>query len=150
MATRWDMVVRDRNDRPVLAVEVKRKLDASPQWAAEYRRNLLAHGIAPEAPYLLMAFPDQLYLWNNNDSDPGETQPTLAIDALPIFGPYYERAGVSADRLSETSLEIIAETWLNTVLFREPDHLDTSERWLVDSGVYDALVGGKIEYEVAA
>lgn len=150
MAPRWDLIVQDQKDRPVLAVEIKRKIDASPEWAAQLRHDMLAHGIIPDTPYLLMVFPDRFYLWKSGGSIQDETKPTLSIDARPILGPYFDRAGVLPDQISRASLEIIIAAWLNTVLLRTADELDASERWLIDSGVYDALVGGKIEYEVMA
>jgi hypothetical protein len=40
----WDLSIKDRNGQLVLVVEVKRKTNASPDWAAAFRRNILAHG----------------------------------------------------------------------------------------------------------
>jgi hypothetical protein len=45
----WDLSIKDRNGQLVLVVEVKRKTNASPDWAAAFRRNILSHGIFYQA-----------------------------------------------------------------------------------------------------
>ncbi|MEQ9481150.1 hypothetical protein [Coleofasciculus sp. F4-SAH-05] len=37
----------------------------SPDWAAQFRRNILAHGTFYKAPYFLMVFLDRFYLWTS-------------------------------------------------------------------------------------
>src|SRR6516164_7075471 len=66
MSTRWDLTAYNRDSQLVLVVEVKSKLDATPKWAAQLRRNILAHGTFPNAPYFLMVFPDRFYLWKRS------------------------------------------------------------------------------------
>ncbi len=66
---RWDLSVGNRDGQLVLVVEVKSKTDASPEWAARLRHNILAHGTFPEAPYFLIVFPDRFYLWTHADGD---------------------------------------------------------------------------------
>jgi len=150
MTTRWDLVVRDRNDRPVVAIEVDATANTSPQWAAQFRRNLSKYGDLPDLPYLLMVFPDRLYLWKNNDHAPGIVEPTYIVDARPFFQPYFDRAGVTVEQISGDSLELILASWLTTVMLRRPEELNGAEKWLIQSGLYDVLTGGKIEYEVVA
>lgn len=153
--SRWDFSVVDHNNQLVLVVEVKRKTNASPDWAAKFRRNLLAHGILPRAPYFLLAFPDLFYLWNEVDSHlelNQLSQPTYSIDAQPILQPYFERAGVTADTISAQSLELVIASWLSEIMHtgQVPYGVDTSQHWIVDSGLQDALSGGRFEPEAAA
>lgn len=54
MSMQWDLETYDRDNQLVLVVEVKSILDKPPGWAARLRRNILAHGTFPNAPYLLM------------------------------------------------------------------------------------------------
>lgn len=147
----WDLSIDNRSGQRTLIVEVKRKINASPEWAAKLRRNILAHGSFPKAPYFLMVFPDKFYLWTNADSPLTQNEPTYAIDAHPILQPYFERAGVTADQISEQSLELIVASWLGEILYSEksPEALE-EQRWLIDSGLYAALVGGKFEHEAVA
>jgi hypothetical protein len=145
----WDLSVVNRDGKLVLAIEVKIKTNASPEWAAKLRRNMLAHGILPNALYFLMVFPDKFYLWTRSAIDISEREPDYTIDARPILNPYFERAGIVGDRISGESLEIIISSWLVEIIHSEktPQNLDNSQLWLVESGLYDALSGGQLLYE---
>jgi hypothetical protein len=146
----WDLSVSDRNGKLALVVEVKGKTNASPAWATALRRNILAHGTFPNAPYFLMAFPDKFYLWAGAEAE--QSDPTYTIDARPILQPYFDKAGVTADQISGQSLELIVASWLGELLHsrQAPETLDESLQWLVESGLNDALSGGKFEHEAAA
>lgn len=146
----WDLSIENRNGQRILDIEVKTKLNASPEWAARFRSNILAHGTFPKAPYFLMVFPDRFYLWTDADAQSEQSEPTYTIDARPILQPYFERAGVTAEQISDQSLELIIESWFWAIIYSEksPAELDESQKWLVDSGLYNALAGGKFEYEV--
>jgi hypothetical protein len=152
MASGWDLAVDNRNGQLVLVVEIKRKTNISPEWATKLRRNILAHGTFPKAPYFLMVFPDKFYLWTDVGAFQEQSEPTYMIDASPILEPYFKRAGVTADQISRQSLELIVASWLGEIIHSEkpPEDIDDSQRWLMDSGLYAALVGGKFEHEAAA
>lgn len=147
----WDLSVDDRNGQRTLVVEIKRKTDASPEWVTRLRRNLLAHGTFSTAPYFLMVFPDRFYLWTDA-ADQDQIEPTYSVDGHSILQPYLERAGVAANQISEQSLELIITSWLSEIISSDklPEDIDETQRWLVDSGLYAALVGGKFEHEAAA
>ena len=150
--TGWDLSVDNRNGQLVLVVEVKAKLNASPVWAAQLRHNILAHGTFPKAPYVLMAFPDRFYLWTEANLLLDYNEPNYTIDARPILEPYFEQAGVTAEQISGQSLELIVASWLGKIIYSEkvPENIDESQRWLIESGLYAALVGGRFEHEAAA
>jgi hypothetical protein len=59
--TDWDLSIYNRNGQRILDIEVTTKLNASPKWAARFRRNILAHGTFPKDPYFMMVFPDRNY-----------------------------------------------------------------------------------------
>jgi len=149
----WDLSVENHNGQLTLVVEVKRKINASPEWAARLRQNILAHGTFPTAPYFMMAFPDRFYLWTDAEvAHLDRSEPTYTIDARPLLQPYFERAGVAAEKISEHSLELIVASWLGEIIHAEktPEAADKSQRWLIDSGLYNALAGGKFEHGAAA
>ena len=56
-----DLVIYGDKGQALLLAEVKGRADTSPQWAAQYRMNLLSHGTLPHAPYFLIAAADYLY-----------------------------------------------------------------------------------------
>jgi hypothetical protein len=148
----WDLSVDNRNGQRVLVVEVKRKTNVSPEWAATLRRNILAHETFPQAPYFLMVFPDRFYLWSDPKTYQEQNEPTYSIDASSILHPYFERAGVTPDQISGDSLELIVASWLGEIINsnQPPDNIDAAQQWLIESGLYAALVGGKFEHEAAA
>lgn len=150
--SRWDLSVDNCNGQLTLVVEVKSKTNVSPEWAAKLRRNILAHGTFPKAPYFLMVFPDKFYLWSNAEAYQDQSEPTYTIDVSSILQPYFERAGVSADQISGASLELIIASWLGEIIHSNqlPENVDASQQWLIESGLYAALVGGKLEHEAAA
>ncbi|MGF1515571.1 MAG: hypothetical protein ACFB5Z_17985 [Elainellaceae cyanobacterium] len=150
--SRWDLSVDDRNGQRALIVEVKTKINVSSDWATRLRRNILAHGAFPKAPYFLMVFPDKFYLWIGSETKLEHSQPAYTIDARSILQPYFERAGVTADQISGHSLELIIASWLGEIIHVESplDEIRNSQRWLVDSGLYEALAGGRFEQEQAA
>ncbi|RZM82550.1 hypothetical protein [Leptolyngbya iicbica] len=148
----WDLAVDNRSGQLALVVEIKRKTDVSPEWAAKLRRNIFAHGTFPKAPYFLMVFPDKFYLWSDAEAYQDQGEPTYTINASPILQPYFERAGVTADQISGASLELIVMSWLGEIIHSEqlPENLDASQQWLIESGLYAALAGGKLEHGLAA
>lgn len=146
---RWDLSVDSRKGQRMLVVEVKCKTNVSAEWATRFRQNLLAHGTLPKAPYFLMAFLDRFYLWTDAESASDE-RPTYTIDARPILEPYFVRAGVTADHISRHSFELIVAAWLEAMIQAEKSPEDApSQRWLLDSGLYAALAGGRLDYEAA-
>ena len=78
--------------------------------------------------------------------------PDYVIDARPILQPYLDQAGIALDRISEQSLELIIVSWLGEMINsnKMPNQLAEGERWLADSGLLNAIAGGRFEHEVAA
>lgn len=97
-----------------------------------------------------MVFPDRFYLWKNSDSNDESILPAYMIDAKPILQPYLTKSGVTANQISEMSLELIIESWLGELIHKSPDEIDVSQQWLIESGLYGALVGGSLKREVMA
>lgn len=150
MISQWDVAVYDRNEQLVLAVEIKSKIDATTEWAARLRRNILAHGVYPNTPFFLLVLPRYFYLWTQSNLKPDAVAPDYIIDAQPILQPYVAQTGIISDHLSEQSLELIITSWLGEVMYsgKTPNNLGESERWLVDSGLLDAIAGGHFANEV--
>jgi hypothetical protein len=148
----WDLAVDNRDGQIVLAVEVKRQTKVSLQWATRLRQNILAHINSPKAPYFLMVFPDKFYLWSGNEAEQEQALPSYIVDADPILQPYLERAGIKSAQVSDQSLELIISSWLTEIIYSDPmsESENDLQGWLIESGLYAALVTGKPEYESAA
>ena len=152
--SRWDLLVCDRNGQPILIVQVKSKIGASSEWVSNWRRNMLVHETLPSTPYLLFAFPDKFYLWKDNSITNciNKTKPNYTVDASSILKPYFQEISVENNHIRESSLEMIVTSWLNDVMYSMTDveELEKSHSWLVDSGLYASLLGGKIISEATA
>lgn len=151
--TVWGLAGYDCEGQLILVVEIKSKLHTLPEWVAKFRRNILAHGLFPKVPYFLMVFPDRIYLWAGKEARLDESEPTYAIDARPIFQPYFEKAGIKSEpKISDESLELIFSSWLTNIIYSKelPNGADESQRWLIDSGLYAAIAGGSLHHEAVA
>jgi hypothetical protein len=153
----WDLSVENRDGQTILAIEVKAICDTSPEWAAQWRRNILAHGIYQHPPYLLMVFPNVFYLWvqpaikAESNVLAQDRLPDYIIDAHSILQPYFDRANSTAQTIRGQSLEIIVMSWLSVIIHTDQsEDLDDSLDWLMKSGLWQALRGTQFPQEVAA
>lgn len=151
MNTLADMTIYDRNGQLALIVEVKNKFGTNPEWAAKMRRNILAHGILPDVPFFLLAFPDQFYLWKNKGVLPELLEPDYQVDPIPFLKPFYDGAGLEPQSISGAGFDIIVSFWFNAIIQTDspPDLPKSNKIWLVDSGLFKLLQRGRIEAEVS-
>ncbi len=155
-----DIVVYAPDSSPQLVVEVKNRSGASATWAARMLRNLLVHGMILDAPYYMLALPDVFYLWKNVDSSlsgsrnitGGEVEPDFEINATEVLASYVDRRSFSPDAISEYGLELLVSSWLADLVEPELSRAVVSPTlfWLFDSGLYDAIKGGRVATEVDA
>lgn len=151
---RYDLLVENCHGQPTLIVEVKSKINTSSEWAAKLRRNIMAHGYLPQVPYFLIAFPDKFYLWvNETEADRvlNDRKPDYVINANSILKPYFDRPEIQSNRISGKSFELIIASWLEELIQSEKnlENIKKHQPWLIYSGLYADLVGGKVVYEVA-
>ena len=145
MRARPDIVVSSPDGRIQLVVEVKNHPGASEEWATHFRRNLVAHSILPDAEYFLLALPDDLFLWKGagaaEDAPPDYRVPTAeALEPFRIAGS------------DEAGLEMAVNSWLNVLTSPGLREEEVGRRygWLVESGLYEHIRGGDVEYGAAA
>lgn len=145
MRSRPDFLVLSPDDRIQLVVEVKNLRGISPEWAAGYRRNLLAHSILPDADYFLLASPESLFLWDNAGGD-AEALPHYRVSTPEALGPLVAYVG------DAEGLEAAVSAWLYALTSPSLGEGEAKRRygWLVDSGLYARIRGGHVEYSAAA
>ena len=145
-----DLAIFDRSGQIAAVAEVKRRLGTSCDWAAQVRRNLVAHDIRCLADYFLLITPDRLYLWKDAGTNPDKVPPTHEADMQPEFARYFEGAGIDPDNISEAAFELLVGAWFGqlTRLEDEAKDLAASRSWLAESGLLSAVKDGRIEYEV--
>ena len=139
-----DFVGYDGAGRLKVVVEAKRRSQTSGAWAAQFRRNLLAHGSALPGDLFAIVAPDKIYTWRAGA--PTDARPDAEIDARPILAPYFERAKTAPDHIDATAFELLVAWWLEDVARQAEPISDELKR----SGLPEALAGGRIAREVAA
>jgi hypothetical protein len=136
-----DIVVYARDRRPVLAVEIKEKINASAKDATALRRYLLAHGLVPASAFYLIVYPTMLFLWRR------ETPAT----GLPDYAVSAKLAGDEMDgaHLRKGGLQLVVFWWLSVLAndLRDADPSSEAEKMLIDSGVYENLRHGEVRFE---
>ena len=144
-----DLALYDRSGRLAAVAEVKNKRETSREWAAQTRRNILAHGGAYNADFFLLVTPKRLYMWKDASADPFPVPPSYEADTQSDFAPYFESAGVDPDRISGHAFELLVAAWLSDVIRAEETTKGpgTSQSWLVKSGFHTAVKDGRIEYQ---
>lgn len=146
-----DFLLYDRMRQLLLVCEVKTTRNENARWAAEYRHNLLANELVPNAPYFLMVLSTFSYLWKDaspNSSGPPDYEGST-YELLQPFLPSWYR---STDDLSEGALELAVASLLDN--FTDPQqHKSCSrdaKRLLYWSGLAEraqegSLVDGALE-----
>lgn len=148
MTLRADLSMYDAHGRLTAIAEVKNRLGTSGKWAAQTRRNLIAHGINGRSDFFLLITPDRLYIWKHAGPKPVEVPPTYEAEMGPTFAPYFEGAGIVPNEVSGQAFELVVAAWLGD-LSRQTDKMDgNGERdWLEQSGFREAVQQGRFELE---
>jgi hypothetical protein len=142
-----DFVAYDDRGQAVLLVEVKSSHETSEHWAAHFRRNMLAHGTLPVARFFLIATPERMYFWRQDEPGSKEDPPQFIMDATKELKPYFEKFGQTPEKASGQTLELIVFSWLNDIAESGKSRAgqDASLRWLSESGLLEALGRARIE-----
>lgn len=145
-----DIAVYSRNHQLTLTVEVKKFHAMSEEWASQYRRNIMAHGTYPLAPFFLLVTSDKFFLWTKNDNRFDITKPNYTVETTKFLKPYFEEFGTTAREASEYILEQVVAKWLKTVMY--PMYLTDNSLpgWLRDSGLAEAIYKGEFYFEKVA
>ena len=140
-----DIAVYSPDDRLKLIVEVKSYRNATDEWAAKLRRNLLADGFIPASEFFLLVLPEYSYLWRSCES----------LDAVPADYKFSTKdvlqlRGDTAnpDKLSSFGLELLTSSWLNALAVSQVSRGEVPELdWIFDSGLYDSIKDGSVKVE---
>ena len=146
-----DFVAYDDSGGVVLVAEVKRRLGTSEQWAARFRRNMLAHGFLPKALFFLIATPERMYFWKQDQHGVPDQLPGFTLDAAKVLKPYLDKLDTTPQAVGEQALELLVSSWLSDIARTDEVHLkhDPSTRWLAESGLIDSLGTARIEMNPA-
>lgn len=144
-----DIAIFDAEGKVKLIAEVKKisLKEKSAQRATEIRRNLLVHSGIPNTPFLLIAFPDNFYLWKEDTPDMYDRRADYNFNAKDTIETYANRNDISPQEMSSQEFEVLVSDWLKDLVnYNSPqDSLD----WATKSGLYDAIKDGSVKVEVA-
>jgi hypothetical protein len=145
LTMRFDFTVYDDSGRTRAIVEAKRSLGTDAVWAAQLRRNWLAHGPLPPSDAFILVLPDRLYMWNG--SAPDDALPDVDIDAGPLLTPYFQRINTTPERIDPQVFEMLVAWWLEDIAspMGSSEHRERVPPWLLD-----AVTGGRIVSSAAA
>ena len=94
------------------AVETSAIKGWSARWAAEYRCNILSHGLYVQPEYFVLATPERLFIWKDPGNKPDLLPPDWEIPAERLFAPYLQHIGCSPENVSRDVLHWMVRTWL--------------------------------------
>lgn len=148
MTLRADLSLYDADGRLTAVAEVKNRVGTSGKWAAQTRRNLIAHGLDRRSDFFLLITPDRLYIWKHASHKPVEVPPTYEAEMGTTFAPYFEGAGIVPNEISGQAFELVVAAWLGD-LARRTDKTDGNgeQDWLEQSGFREAIQHGHFELE---
>jgi hypothetical protein len=141
-----DLAVYTPDGELLLVVEVKNKRNASPEWAAQMRRNLLVHGMIPATPYFLLALPEYFFLWKGARPGIDVIPPDYMIETAQALAPFVTPSTLPLNGTSEYGLQILVNSWLHQIAtFDLSDSATTpAVKWLFDSELYQAIRNGTV------
>ena len=145
MAVRPDIVVRDPSGRTVLGVEVKARRGVDSGWAAQLRRNLLAHSPGVAAKYFMIVTSTDAYLWRQLLGEgASHRRPDAETTLQDLIGP-----DTASGTIDGRTLELLVQSWLSTATTSpEPTDLsDSARHFLIRSGLFTALRGAHVALE---
>ncbi len=140
MSNRPDLLVVGPDGEPKLAVEVKTTKTSSVEWASQFRRNLLAHGVVPSKCFFLLASQDRFFLWSPRDNGL-ESPPDFVADSRQALGPWLDRMHTPSGKMSEPALELLIQSWLSEIM---TDSSPRDPEFLGRSGLHSAIQGARL------
>lgn len=110
-----DFVAYDREGRVLLLAEAKSRHGTSDSWAAGLRRNMLSHGLLPSSKYFLIATPERLYLWRQEQPEIADAPPQVTMDAGKVLEPYFNKLKQEPSKIGPEAFEHLVLTWLKDI-----------------------------------
>ena len=140
-----DIVAYSADGRLQMVGEVKSGQPGSPAAAVKVRRNLLAHGAFPRAPFFAVFYPQQLYLWKDGASTTEGPDSTARI--TDILHEYLGNWSSNPEQLAEESLLIALSAWFRDVAGQNRRSSSEADRVAIESGLSRAISHGAVNAE---
>jgi hypothetical protein len=147
-----DFIAYDPEGAVVLLAEAKSRRGTSAVWAAKFRRNMLAHGLLPRSKYFLIATPERMYCWKQENLSANDVPPQFTVDAQKALAPYFAKLNQDPGNIGPEAFELLFLTWLTDVVTSADYNaeVDPSLKSLFESGLLSSLRHAQIEMNPAA
>jgi hypothetical protein len=154
-----DLAVYSADRKLQLIVEVNSKRDADSEWAADLRSSIFdAEARLTDVPYFLLATPDRFFLWKRQtptwSPDGSPAPPDYTADARPFMAAHlvYDRQDASEvwhKEITKDDLSMALLSWFDRLCYSPSAIEDLSDRatWVFESGLFDVIRGGTVEFE---
>jgi hypothetical protein len=141
-----DFVI-EKSGRQVLQVEARNITSPSPDFAAEFLRDLFAVSGTPLCDYFLLALRNRLYLWRHPSFDISLAD--FEADTSEVLKSYLTGLRRPLDQVHQSTFEFVVQSWLGDLA--AGDLRDAGDqRWLEESGLAKAVRDGYIRTNIAA
>lgn len=146
-----DIIAYDPDGHVVLLAEAKSRRGTSEMWAAKLRRNMLAHGVLPRASYFLIATPERMYGWQQENHPLNDAPPQFTVDSRKALAPYFRKLSQDPSNVSPNAFELLVLTWLTDISrsAEERADVDPSLKSLSESGLLASLRRAQIQMNPA-
>jgi hypothetical protein len=140
---RYDLLVRDRNDKLAAVVEVKNLKDLSPELAATLRGQLKTDEALTNAPYTLLVTQDVGYIWADSSAE-------VSPHRFPMDAVLARYTNVAGRALTEEELTLRTQRWLIDLSLGSVQANVEPERTLASLGFLDAIRDGTVAGDFGA
>lgn len=141
-----DIAVRAPSGNLIAAVEVKNRMELTPDIAPEFRRNIVVHSDLGIAPYFLLVSQDYGYAWRQHAGSNPSDAPDATFSMSSVVARYAGEQPPST-RLRGFQLEIVVYQWLLDVTVGIIAADDQAALALGDIGLIEALQGATVSLE---
>jgi len=152
---RFDVVAYDTKNKLQLIVEVKSRPPSDARealsWAVRIYKNLMVHAALTPAPFfLLVGFPDRFFLWKALESSRPDAQPDYSYHGGDLLEPFLGILDPESEVRMELQHEKVVATWLEFLTRANELPAQASTAWLLESGLFSAISGGRVTRQLAA
>lgn len=158
-----DIAVYSPDKTLQLIVEIKNRLNPSPDWLAQKYAEMRYNPLISQVPFLMLALPARFYLWRQQESQP-DRRADFTLAAAPYLTPYLRahKLSIKAIGISQSSqyrddpyrviekhfyFQTVVKQWLKAVI--QDPALTKKEKELRgffhDSGLYPRIANGTAE-----
>jgi hypothetical protein len=108
---------------------------------------MLSHGLLPKSQFFLIATPERIYGWKQENLLTSDDPPQFTVDAREALQPYFAKLKQNPDNISPRAFELLILTWLTDIARSKADELksDPALASLIESGLLSSLQQAEIE-----